>query len=115
MSIGMSYDEFWHDDPQLAVFYRNADKFRRDRTNQELWLQGLYIYSALCDVAPVLHAFAKKGTKPNPYITEPIPLTKKDQEAQAEREKQKRIQRIKEKMFAGMQRAREAKKDVSND
>lgn len=75
MSIGMSYDEFWNQDVALVRAYRKADELRRRRQNEALWLQGMYIYEALCDVAPVFHAFAKKGTKPIPYAKEPYAIT----------------------------------------
>lgn len=41
------------------------------------WLHGRYNYEALCAVAPLLHAFAKSGSKPAPYRESPYPLTKK--------------------------------------
>jgi hypothetical protein len=44
----------------------------------------MYIYEALCDVAPVLHAFAKRGTKPAPYSDHPYSITNKDREAEKE-------------------------------
>ena len=71
----MSYDEFWNQDVALVRVYRKAQEIRDRRQNQTLWLQGLYIYNALCDVAPIFHAFAKKGTKPTPYVEEPYPIT----------------------------------------
>lgn len=58
--------------------YREADKRRIERKNAEAHLVGMYIYEALCDVAPVLNAFAKKGTKPIAYRTEPYALFEKD-------------------------------------
>ena len=77
LSIGMTYDQFWNDEPSMVKFYRKADELRNERRNQELWLQGMYIYEALCDVSPILHAFAKKGTKPIPYTDHPYPLSDK--------------------------------------
>ena len=77
----------------LAKYYRQADEIRQNRRNQELWLQGMYIYEALCDVSPVLNAFAKRGTKPNPYTDHPYPLSTKDRAA----EKKLREQRDREK------------------
>ena len=70
----MSYDQYWNDDVWLIWAYREADKIRRKRQNQLLWLQGMYVYDALCDVSPLLHAFAKKGTKATPYRSAPYPL-----------------------------------------
>ena len=92
MSIGMTHEQFWHDDPLIAVHYRNAEKLRNEKRNQELWLQGMYIYQALCDVSPVLNAFAKKGTKPTPYIEKPFPLTLKQAHEQSEQRKTRQYQ-----------------------
>ncbi len=75
LSIGMTYDQYWNDDCELVVYYRKANELKNARKNQELWLQGMYIYEALCCVSPVLHAFAKKGTKPHPYRDKPYPIS----------------------------------------
>ena len=64
----------------MVIAYRKAAEIRNQRKNQELWLQGMYIYEALCDVAPVMRAFVKKGTKPGKYPEEPYPLTAKERE-----------------------------------
>ena len=77
LSIGMSPEQYWDGDPELARAYRKADGIRMERKNQELWLQGMYIYEAICDASPILHAFAKKGTKPHPYADKPYPITEK--------------------------------------
>ena len=77
LSIGMTYEQFWDGDPHLAKYYRQADEMRIERKNQELWLQGLYVYEALCDVAPILQAMAKKGTKARPYPEQPYSITEK--------------------------------------
>lgn len=77
MAIGMSYEEYWNEDCWIASYYLKAYKIKREQQNEILWLQGVYIYEALCDVSPVLHAFSKKGTKPSPYPKEPYDLFKK--------------------------------------
>lgn len=82
LSIGMTYDQFWNGDCTLVIPYRKADKLQKERKNQELWLQGLYIYEAILDVSPVLHAFAKKGTKPKPYSSAPYPITNEEMETE---------------------------------
>jgi hypothetical protein len=97
----MTLEQYWDGDPMLAKYYRKANEFRRKRRNEELWLQGMYIYEALCDVAPVLHAFAKRGTKPVPYPDHPYALTVNDREEEKklkekrEREKAKRYMEAK--------------------
>lgn len=93
LAIGMTEEQYWDRDPQLAKYYRRAEEMRNEKRNQELWMQGMYIYEALCDVAPILHSFAKKGTKPHPYAEAPYPLNGKDkernEEAKAKREHEK--------------------------
>lgn len=89
LSIGMTYEQFWDGDPMLVKYYREAEEIRNEKKNQELWLQGMYIYEALADISPVLHAFAKKGTKPQPYTETPYAITKKQRDRiKAEKEKQ---------------------------
>ena len=90
LSIGMTAEQYWDGDCTLVKYYRKAEELRNEKRNQELWLQGMYIYEALCDVAPILHAFAKKGTKPTPYSEKPYPLNAK-QTKQDEEEKQRRL------------------------
>ena len=79
MSMGMTPEQFWNGDPGLARYYRKADEINRERRNQDLWWQGMYVYEAICSASPVLHAFAKKGTKPHPYPEEPHPITRRSQ------------------------------------
>ena len=90
LSIGMTPEQYWDGDSALVKYYRKAEELRIEKRNQELWLQGMYIYEALCDVSPVLQAFAKKGTKPNPYSTKPYPLNEK-QTKRDEEEKQRKL------------------------
>jgi hypothetical protein len=90
LSIGMTYEQYWEGDCTLVKYYRKAEEIRNDRRNQELWLQGMYVYEAICDVAPILHAFAKKGTKPTPYSTKPYPLNEK-QSKRDDEEKQRKL------------------------
>lgn len=71
LAIGMTYDQFWNDDCELAVFYRKAAEIKKDLKNQEAWLQGAYFYEAIIDASPVFNPYAKKGTKPSPYRSEP--------------------------------------------
>ena len=90
LSIGMTPEEYWNGDPEWARAYRKADEMKMERKNQELWLQGMYIYEAICDASPILHDFAKKGTKPYPYVEKPYPITEKQyKRSEADKEKAK--------------------------
>ena len=104
LSIGMTPEQYWDGDPLLAKFYRQADEIRQKRKNQELWLQGMYIYEALCDVAPVLQAFAKKGTKPTPYPDRPYSLTTKDREDERKLREKREREKARQYMEAQMER-----------
>lgn len=104
LSIGMTPEQYWDGDPLLAKYYRQADELKRNRRNQELWLQGMYIYEALCDVAPIFNAFAKRGTKPAPYSDHPYAITNKDREDEKklreERDREKAKRYMESKMAA---------------
>lgn len=89
LSLGMTEAQYWDKDSMLVVHYRKADRLRQERMNQELWLQGAYFYEALCAVSPILHAFAKKGTKPKPYAPEPFTISDKQAEAKEEEKAKK--------------------------
>ena len=89
LSIGMTEEQYWDRDSTLVVAYRKAEELKTNRKNQEMWLQGAYVYETLCRVSPVLHAFAKKGTKPVPYLAEPFAINEKQAERK-EKEKAKK-------------------------
>ena len=96
MSIGMSYDEFWHGDVAKVKAYRQAYELQEKRRNQELWLQGMYFYEALCDASPLFRFSMKKGiVRPEPYLKEPYPITAADLREREEREAKLREERIK--------------------
>ena len=109
MSIGMSYDEFWNQDVSLVEVYRKAAELRNKQRNQELWLQGMYIYEALCDASPLFRFTMKKGAvKPEPYAKEPYPITADELRAREKREARKREERLKAEfaLFAEQMRKR---------
>lgn len=88
LSVGMSWEQFWDKEVEICKHYRRAYELQRQRKNENLWLQGMYIYEALCDVAPVLHAFASKDAKPIEYSDRPYPLTEKERiQRQIEKER----------------------------
>ena len=96
MSIGMSYDEFWNGDVLAVKAYRKAYELQEKRRNQELWLQGMYFYEALCDASPLFRFSMKKGTiKPEPYPKEPYPITASDVREREEREARIKEERLK--------------------
>lgn len=95
----MTYDLFWNSDCTLVRAYRKADKLRLERKNEEFWLQGMYIYEALCDVSPILRAFAKNGTRAYLYAKEPYSFSKEEQEQKKEAEQFARIEKLKARLI----------------
>lgn len=116
----MTPTEFWEGDCTLTKSYREAYKLKVNERNRELWLQGLYIYEALCDVSPVLQAFAKRGTKPREYLKEPIALTKEEIEERRIRDEKRRFEELKARISTwaantNIALANNAVKEVSED
>ena len=107
MSIGMSYDDFWNGDVSMVKAYRKAYELREKRRNQELWLQGMYFYEALCDASPLFRFSMKKGTiKPEPYVKEPYPITEAEVREREEREARKKEERLKAQFMMFAERVR---------
>ena len=71
----MTYEQFWYQDPHLVRAYAKAEEMRIKRRNEELYLQGRYVYEAIGAFAEILPAFPKKGAKIQPYLEEAFPLT----------------------------------------
>lgn len=55
----------------LRAYYKAHQKKLEDR-NAELWLLGAYTYQAILSASPIFNPFAKKGTKPIPYLDKPF-------------------------------------------
>lgn len=102
MAIGMSVEEFYDGDCTLCIAYREAHKHRTSLRNQEMWLQGMYVYEAILDCVPVLHAMPKKDAKPIPYSKHPYPLTDEEKEMQEEQEAKEKAEKIREAMDSFM-------------
>lgn len=81
--MGMTSDEFYNQDHELVIAYRKAYKEKRKRTNEDMWLQGLYMYHAVSRVAPLLVPFAKRP-KAEPYLDKPLPFYEESEEEQEE-------------------------------
>ena len=102
LSIGMTPEQYWDGDCTLVKYYRKAEELRNEKRNQELWLQGMYIYEAICDVSPILHAFAKKGAKPHPYSSQPYAISEKQIKKEREEKERKLAEKGKRFMEAVM-------------
>lgn len=91
LAMGMSWEQFWEGEPSLVRAYRQADKLRRRRKNEELWLSGAYTAEAL--MATVGNMFSK-STK-HTYPTEPFAITEDEVRERKAREERLKMERIK--------------------
>lgn len=86
----MTYDQFWVDDPALCRAYRKADDIRKQRMNEELWLNGIYMAEALAST--VGNMFSKQKYQ---YPAEPKPITRDEIEARKERDNKAKMEKFK--------------------
>ena len=113
MAIGMSYDEFWNQDPYLAVYYREMHEFKRDEENQKQWWQGLYTYIAISTALSNIHLDGKKH-KVNQYLQEPLRIRPKTEE-ELEADRQRAIRRTVMQLDAFKAAFDESHKEVNED
>ena len=86
---GMTYDQFWYGDPNMAKAYREAFTLKRKMDNESMWLQGIYVFHAL--QAVIGSAFGKSRVK---YVEEPFdifPKTKMEIAQEKAKKRQKLI------------------------
>lgn len=88
----MSPDEFWNGDVELVKAYRRAYEYTQQQWNVQAYLNGFYTYQAILRASPVLHAFAKRGTKPMPYLDKPVEMATREQQKEKEQNKGKELQ-----------------------
>lgn len=96
----MTYEQFWYKDPHLVRAFAKAEEYRIRKRNQELFLQGQYIYEAIGAFVEILPAFPKKGAKVRPYLSEPYPLTELEKQEREDRKQKAKMEAMKQRMFA---------------
>ena len=90
LSLGCSYNEFWYESPWVAAAYLEAELYRREQVNHDLWLQGLYFSNAV-NTALSNAFWDHKGIKPDDYLKYPIAFTEREKAAEAERKRQEAL------------------------
>lgn len=84
MAIGMTYDEYWYGEPMMVRASYKAYQLRREREDENAWLQGLYVLAAL---NAVIGNIGNTG-KAYEYPSEPISQTEKKQKAEKREEQE---------------------------
>lgn len=83
LSLGMTLKEYWEDDPYIINFYIKAEDIKARKENNKMWVQGAYIYQALCCASPMFNSLAKDH-KPRPYLKEPFAMSEEEQQERFE-------------------------------
>ena len=71
MSLGMTYEQYWDGDVWMVRDFWQSHKLKLQEQNQQAYIQGMYVYSAIASMVPVLRPFSK-ARKPENYLDEPI-------------------------------------------
>ena len=87
LAMGMTYDQFWKGDCTLVIPYREAYRIRQEEMNRMAWLQGLYMYKALQSTPVIVHGFARRDTKIEPYPAKPLEFRKQGMDQKDEKAK----------------------------
>lgn len=95
MSYGMTYNEFWYGPAYIVKFYREAYNLRLKQQDENNWMLGMYVYEAILDCSPILHAFSKKNTKPLPYAEKPYLFDKLEKKTEEQKENDVEAERLK--------------------
>lgn len=93
IAFGMTYEQFWDGDVEIAEMYRKAHELALDEQNSMAWLQGMYVYQAVGALAPALKAFAKGRAQP--YMKHPFGYEEKRQAEMEKREKKRKQEETK--------------------
>ena len=87
MSYGMTLEQYWDGDPYDAVYFRKLNRITIDKLNEQLWLQGMYIYDAICRIAPALQPMS--NAQPEPYPDKPYQMANPNPSAEEKQEEEK--------------------------
>ena len=80
--MGMTYELYWFGDTWMVSAYREADKLRQERRNEDAWLNGLYQGMAISST--IGNAFLPKGSTPVKYPERPIASKKEEMQEEDE-------------------------------
>lgn len=95
LHYGMTWEQYWHGDPWMVVYYAQAHDLAIQQRNEEMWLQGLYNHDAFAVV--LSNAFAAKGATPKKYLEKPLeifPKTEEEKEAEEERNLRRMVRQL---------------------
>lgn len=101
LNAGMTYHQYWEEDPKIAVFYKKAyierKKEEMNKINLSAYYIGLYNYHAIACCSPILKDFSK-ANKPIKYMSEPFPNSKEEAEEREEKKREENLEKLKQEL-----------------
>ena len=98
MMFGMTYEQFWDGDVSAHKMFRRAAKLRKKQKNEEAWLQGAYIYEALCAASSLFRGM--KPSRPQSYRDRPYDVFEEERKRREEEEQRAHYEKMREKVAA---------------
>ena len=98
MLWGMTYEQYWDGDVSAHKMFKRAAKLRRKQTNEDAWLQGAYIYEALCAASSLFRGM--KPSKPHKFREEPYDIFEEDSKRREEEAARAKYEAIRDKVAA---------------
>ncbi len=108
--MGMSYEQFWFGEPEIAKMYREANDIQRRKINEELWLNGIYMAEALASTVGNMFTKGEKYRYPN----EPMPITEAEINERRMRDERIRMEKLKAR-FTARALSLNAQREVKHD
>lgn len=99
MSYGLSYEDFWYGDPYKAKYQKDAYVISLRKQDELMWEQGMYVYEAILECAPILHPFSK-AKEPLPYTSQPHLMLMDEDEKKKREEQEAENERLKGLLWA---------------
>lgn len=98
MLWGMTYEQYWDGDVSAHKMFKRAAKLRRKQTNEDAWLQGAYIYEALCAASSLFRGM--KPSRPQKFREEPYDIFEEDRKRREEEAARAKYEAIRDKVAA---------------
>ena len=98
MFFGMTYEQFWDGDVSAHKAFRECYKLRAKKRNEEMWVQGMYFYEALCNASSLFRGM--KPSRPQQFRDKPYDLFEDDRKRREEEEQKAKYERMREKVAA---------------
>lgn len=86
LSIGVSYNDFWHITPRILKAFEDSHKKKMELLDEQMWQMGIYIQSAVGTA--IEHNFAKNAK--SKYITKPL-MYKEEKNENTNKESQEQV------------------------